>query len=124
MWIDGLRQASLVGALLFGMGQLGEAQEGGVTAPKTTSTVVCASEDGTEVIDGNPIIVLTISKAAEGWSVSGDFAGSEVLVKDQNRFTVVGPNYLITRYHNRGALIAVDFTIPLFCKGIPPDVPG
>ena len=91
---------------------------------QATTTVVCASDNGTEVVDGSSIIVLQIAKAAEVWTSFGDFAGAEVLVKDQKRFTLVGPNYLITVYHSCGAFIAVKDTIPLFCKELTPSETG
>lgn len=122
--IDSFKRSCLAVGLLVGAGQLAVAQEGSVTPPKTTTTVVCASEGGTVLSDGNSIIAVKLAKGAEGWSLSGDFSGSEVLVKDQNRFTIVGPNFLVTVYHSRGAFIGVEDTISLFCKQILSDSPG
>lgn len=123
MWVDGLKRSGIAGAMLIGAGQLALGQEASVTGLKVT-TVVCASEDGREIADGTAIIVLQLAPVADGWAVFGDFAGSEVLVKDQKRFTVIGPNYVITVYHTRGAFVAVQGTTSLFCKELLPNAPG
>ena len=120
VWIDVLRRTSMACGLLVGTGQLAFGQDGTATDPEVT-TVVCASEDGAQIVDGSAIIAVHLAREADGWLIVGDFVGTDVMVKDRKRFTVIGPNYLITVYHSRGALVGVDETIPLICKEIRAD---
>ena len=110
---------SRLATLLFLSGVLpAVAEEAAEALPAGKATIVCSSEDARPLVDDLPIIVLQLEKTPEGWRVSGDFEGADVMVKDQKRFTVVGVNYLITVYRHRGAFVALDQSIPLICKEI------
>ena len=119
--MKGLKICYLTASLFLGLNQVALAQQGSGEDHAQITNVVCASYGGEELTEGSSIVVLKLLKTADGWDILGDFANREVLVKDKSRFTVIGPNYLISVYHKRGAFIGVTETIPLFCKQLPQD---